>query len=149
MARRIRAEEIGVFYQCSCFKNTREHLVCDAKPWITFPVFQKNIVLWLVLFYEVVFKNKRLDLGVRDYVLKPFNLRNKHLHLDAVVVLAVEIAQHSTFENFRLADVDYLVVFVVVNITPRKARQKIQRLFKALVHKSIIAHKSGKIERAI
>ena len=72
----------------------------------------------------MAFENKSFDFSVCNYVFEAFDLRNKHLDFDAVMVFFVEIAQNTAFKDFGLADINNLVIFVIIEITPRKRRKK-------------------------
>ena len=75
-----------------------------------FGVLQVDIVLGLVLLDEVVFKEERLGLGVRDHHGDRRDVRDERFGL-CVVILFLEVTRHPFFEVLCLPDVDDRPVF--------------------------------------
>ena len=101
----------------------------DADERVALVVLEHRIVFGPVLLDQVRFQHQRLQLGVRDDVLKIIDILHHPHDLRALVPRALEILAHPVLQAHRLADVDDLPVFGVHEIDPRLSRKLLQFFF--------------------
>ena len=77
----------------------------------------------MMLFDQVAFQDKSLQLRVCNNILKPPDMRHHLFDLDALVPAALEILPYPVLQADRLADINDMIILVMHNIDPGTSRQ--------------------------
>ena len=86
---------------------------------ITLVILEHGVVFGTVLFDQVALQHQRLQLGIRDDILKPGNLGHHPLNLGALVPAGLKILPHPVFQADGLAHVNDGIRCIVHNIDAR------------------------------
>ena len=95
-----------------------EELVGDADGRIGLAVFQQDIIAWIVLLDERVFKQQRILLRIHHRITDIVDLTDEHLCLETIH-FRVEVRRDSRFEILRLTHIDDGMILVIVLVAAR------------------------------
>ena len=119
---RIRAEVFGsVLEDAPCGEDLGEVLLGYADHRIALSILQQDVVVRVVLLYQVVLENQRLVVVSRYHMVDVAYLLHKRLRL--AVAVGQEVLAHALSQAFGLAHVDDDALFVLHQIASGVQRQ--------------------------
>ena len=124
--------ETTVLFDLARDDEARIALIGNLDEGIGLVVLEHDIVLGLVLLYEVDLKKQGLNIGFSDDKFKIHNLRYQGFRLG--IVAPSEIGPHPIAKILGLPHIDDSTVLVFVNVTARTRRQKLELGFNQVVH---------------
>ena len=102
-----------------CKEDLRELIVGHHYPWIGLGVLQQDVVVRLVLLYEVVFEKEGVRLGVNHGKLRIGDPGDEQPGLGVQPLGRDEVLGHPLVEVLGLAHIDNFPRGIVVAINPR------------------------------
>ena len=126
MAHRTVRPEIRTvgLYEPARKENPRKILVCHANPRIGLGILEKDVVLGLVLLYQIVFQKQGIGLAVHHGMLQIRYFRHHQCCLASKPVGRHKILGHPVFQGLRLSDIYHLACRIVETVDPGSVRQQ-------------------------
>lgn len=122
----------GALHDMARLEDAGELLLGDADAGVTFAVFEKDVVVGLVLLDEVVFEQEGVLLAVHYDVVYVGDVFDELFGLEAVL-LFVEVTAHAAVEVLRLAHIDDLPCLIEVLVHARLLGDALEYLPYVLV----------------
>ena len=120
----VRSDVLGAviaFLQYRLYAGIR--LVSHPNIAVPLVVFQQDVILRRVQFYQRTFQHQRFKLAVRYDELIVVDIRYHLPHFRQMVLSAPEIRSHAVVQVLCLADIDYLAALVLHYVDTRRGGQ--------------------------
>jgi hypothetical protein len=97
-------------------EHLRELITCHADPGVRLRIFEKNVVLWLILFDKIVLQKEGIRLGIDHRILRVGDFRNESTGLGIEPLLRNEVLGNPLMEILSLPHINNLSLGVIVSI---------------------------------
>ena len=106
----------AVFLHPSGQENPRVHICTDTYPRIGLRVFQEDVILRLVLFYQIILEQERIGLGIHHGILRIRYLAHQDPGLGIQTLGCHEILRHPFMQILSLTYINNIPFRVIVSI---------------------------------